>query len=143
MHGYTSPFDYIRDDKFISLYTSLLNTSLHSSSMEYFWTLTPAGTVKVNVDCATPFIPFFNGNPHGLGMIMRNSEGDLLKLSTGIFPAASALENKLNAMLHGLKKSFEGNYKKQITGMHSMSSKIIHTESLRKLQKWRSKHSSA
>lgn len=67
------------------------------------------GTVKINVHGATPFIPLFNDNPYGLGMIIHNSEGELLKLSTGVLPAASSLENKLNAILNGLKKSFEGN----------------------------------
>ncbi|KAK1367096.1 hypothetical protein POM88_042657 [Heracleum sosnowskyi] len=43
-----------------------------------------------------------------LCMIMRNLEDELIKLFTGILPAASTLENKLNVILHGLKKAFRG-----------------------------------
>ncbi|KAK1361345.1 hypothetical protein POM88_045819 [Heracleum sosnowskyi] len=44
----------------------------------------------------------------------RNSEGELLKLSTGVLPTESSLENNLNAIHHGLKKGFEDNYKEII-----------------------------
>ncbi|KAK1365726.1 hypothetical protein POM88_041287 [Heracleum sosnowskyi] len=82
--------------------------------MEHFWTLPPLGVVKVNVHGATPFIPFQNGNVNDLGFIIRNSEGELLKLSTRVFPANSTLENKLNAIHQSLIKAFEGNYKEVI-----------------------------
>lgn len=76
--------------------------------------LPPSGTVKVNVHGATPFIPFLNGNTSGIGMIIKTAEGELLKLSTGVPPPSSILENKLNALHHGLIKAFEANYKEVI-----------------------------
>lgn len=82
--------------------------------MEYHWVLPPTGTVKINVHGAIPFIPFHNGNPHSLGMITRNAEGELIKLSTGILPSTKTLENKMNAILQGLKKGFEGKFKRII-----------------------------
>lgn len=82
--------------------------------MQCHWTLPPPGAVKVNVHGATHFIHYLNGNTSGIGMVMRDSEGELLKLSTGILPSAAPLENKLNAILHGLKRSFEDNYKEVI-----------------------------
>lgn len=45
---------------------------------------------------------------------MRNSEGELLKLSTGVLPSVSALENKLNAIHFGLIKAFDNNYKEVV-----------------------------
>lgn len=94
--------------------------------MEYHWTLPPSGSVKINVHGATPFVPFLNGNPHGLGMIIRNSEGELIKLSTGVLPAATALENKLNTILLGLKKGFEAKFKSIILETDNLDSfKVI------------------
>lgn len=82
--------------------------------MQYHWTLPPPGVVKVNMHVATPFIPYPHGNTSGIGVVMRDSERELLKLSTGVLPSSSPLENKLNAILHGLKRSFEDNYKEVI-----------------------------
>lgn len=82
--------------------------------MEHHWLLPPPGVVKVNVHGATQFIPFMNGNEHGIGMIIRNSEGEFLKLSTGVLPTSSSLENKLRAIHHGLIKAFDDNYKEVI-----------------------------
>lgn len=56
---------------------------------------------------------------------MRDSEGDLLKLSTGVLPSASPLENKLNAILHGLKRSFEDNYKEVILETDNLDAFIV------------------
>lgn len=58
--------------------------------MKFHWTLPRSGIVKINVHGATPFIPFFNDNLHGVGMIIRNNEGELLKLFNGVSPVVSA-----------------------------------------------------
>lgn len=71
---------------------------------KYHWLLPHPGALNINVYGATPFIPFLNGNTCGIGMIIRNSEGGLVKLSTGILPANSELEYKLNAIHIGLIK---------------------------------------
>lgn len=83
--------------------------------------LPSSGTVKVNVHGATPFIPFQNGNTHGLGMIMRNSEGDLIKLSSGVLQAASPMRNKLSAIHHGMVKAFESNFKNVVVKKDNLS----------------------
>ncbi|KAK1372699.1 hypothetical protein POM88_028892 [Heracleum sosnowskyi] len=75
---------------------------------EHHWTLPFPGAVKVNVHGATPFIPFLNGNLNGIGLIIRNSEGEFIKLATRILPSNCALENKLNAIHQGLIQAFEG-----------------------------------
>lgn len=77
--------------------------------MQYHWVLPPPHIVKINVHGASPFIPFMNGNTIGLGMVARNSEGELLKLSTGIIPNISPLHNQLWAVLHGLNRAFDDN----------------------------------
>lgn len=82
--------------------------------MEYHWLLPQPGAVKVNVHGATPFITFFSGNNFGLEMVIRNSEGELLKLSTGALPASSDLKDKLNVIHHDLIKTFDDNYKEMI-----------------------------
>lgn len=45
---------------------------------------------------------------------MRDSESEFIKLSTGDLPWATPLENKLNAILYGIKRSFKDNYKEVI-----------------------------
>lgn len=82
--------------------------------MEYHWLLPQPGAVKFNVHGATPFITFFSGNNFGLEMVIRNSEGELLKLSTGALPASSDLKDKLNVIHHDLIKTFDDNYKEMI-----------------------------
>lgn len=52
-----------------------------------------------------------NGNTNGLGMIARNSDGELLKLSTGVIPNLTPLQNQLWAILHGLIRAFEDNHR--------------------------------
>ncbi|KAK1378775.1 hypothetical protein POM88_025519 [Heracleum sosnowskyi] len=42
---------------------------------------------------------------------MRNSEGKFLKLSTGVLPSSSSIENKLNAIHRGLITAYEDKYK--------------------------------
>ncbi|KAK1378779.1 hypothetical protein POM88_025523 [Heracleum sosnowskyi] len=51
------------------------------------------------------------GNKNGIGMVMRNSEGKFLKLSTGVLPSSSSIENKLNAIHRGLITAYEDKYK--------------------------------
>lgn len=74
---------------------------------------------------ATSFIPFQNGNTHGLGMIIKNSEGELMKLSTGVLPAASSMENKLNAIHHGMIKAFENNSKEVVVETDNLDAFMI------------------
>lgn len=93
--------------------------------MEYHWLLPQPGVVKVNVHGATPFIPFQNGNTHGMGIILRNAEGELLKLSTGVLPASSSLENKLNAIHQGMIRAFEDNYKEVVVETENLDAFLI------------------
>lgn len=79
--------------------------------MQYHWLLPPPGTVKVNVHGATPFIPFSNGNTNGIGLIIRNSDGEMLKLSIGVFLNLTSLQNQLWVINRGLTHVFENNHK--------------------------------
>lgn len=44
-------------------------------------------------------------------MVIRNADGKMLKPSTGTLPSKSTLHNNLNAIYHGLKRTFEDKYK--------------------------------
>lgn len=70
-------------------------------------------------------MPFHNGNVHGLEMIIRNSKGEFLKMSTGVRPAVSSLENKLNAIHHELVKTFDDNYKDVIVETNNIDTFMI------------------
>lgn len=79
----------------------------------------------MNVHGATPFISFLNGNAHEIGMVIGISEGELLKLSTCVLLANSALENKLNALHCGLIKAFDDNYKEVIVETNNLNTFML------------------
>lgn len=54
-----------------------------------------------------------------------NSEGELLKLSTGVLPASSLLENKLNAIHHGMVKAFEDNFRRVVVQIDNLDAFMI------------------
>lgn len=89
-------------------------SSNYLTKMEYHWLLPPQGVVKINVHGATPFIPSMNGNVKSIGMVARNSDEELLKLSLGVILNLSPLDNQLSAIFHGMIRAFEDNYRDHI-----------------------------
>lgn len=108
----------------LSFYSFCLNT-YHVTDSPWNTINCPLNQVQWRSHGATPFIPFQNGNTHGLGLIIRNSEVELLKLSTGVLPASSPLENKLNAIHQGMIKVFEENFKEVMVETDNLDAIMI------------------
>ncbi|WOH00621.1 hypothetical protein DCAR_0519990 [Daucus carota subsp. sativus] len=71
--------------------------------MENGWDLPPKGFVKVNVFGVFFHNPLSNGNTSGLGIVVRDSEGDILLMVSGSLQIMNERANELWAMLLGLR----------------------------------------
>lgn len=79
--------------------------------MERVWQLPPTGWVKINVHGEfRNNVPARFQNRNGIGVVIRDHEGTLLKLSYGTIPINTNLQNSLWAILIGMRRAFRDNH---------------------------------
>lgn len=80
--------------------------------MEKTWEFPKKGFVKINVHATILQQPLPNGNNSGIGIVIRDDQGKLMKIVTGSIPNLTLRSSKLWAMFAGLRSSF---YEKKTT----------------------------
>lgn len=70
------------------------------------WRLPTQGRVKINVHSYFYEIPLPNGNVSGLGVIIRNHRGKILRMGAGSLGITDQHLNDLYALLEGLKRAY-------------------------------------
>ncbi|WOG86594.1 hypothetical protein DCAR_0205809 [Daucus carota subsp. sativus] len=97
--------------------------------MELGWELPPKGFVKVNVYGIFRETPLANGNRSGLGVLVRDSDGQILAMVSGALQIVNKRVNELWAMLMGLKCCL-------YVGKHQVILKTEHAEVLAEWEGW-------
>lgn len=72
-------------------------------NMEVGWELPEEGVVKANVHAVFYNSPLPNGNNSGVGVVIRNSEADILAMVSGSIQNVNKRANELWSMLYGLR----------------------------------------
>lgn len=80
--------------------------------MEKTWDFPKHGFVKINVHAITLQHPLPNGNNSGIGVVLRNHEGKLLKIVSGSINNLTARGCELWAMFVGLRSAFFSKHNK-------------------------------
>ncbi|KAL8156801.1 hypothetical protein AgCh_001781 [Apium graveolens] len=75
------------------------------------WRMPPYGVVKINVHGFFSEEVFPNGNRTGIGVVIRNHRGRILRLYEGSLGIVERRLNELYAMLQGLVRAFLDDYK--------------------------------
>lgn len=74
------------------------------------WRMPTHGAVKVNVHGFFSDVPLENGNRSGIGVVIRNHRGRLLRLYGGTLGIEERRTNELYAMLQGLIRVYLDEY---------------------------------
>lgn len=74
--------------------------------MEKIWNFPKEGYVKINVHATNFEHALSNGNNSGIGIVIRDHEGKLLKILTGSIPNLTVRGSELWAMFAGLRSGF-------------------------------------
>ncbi|KAL1831176.1 hypothetical protein ACET3Z_000827 [Daucus carota] len=70
------------------------------------WTMPRTGMVKINVHGSFFVNALPNGNVTGIGVVIRNSKGKILRLLCGSLGIRNPRINEYNAMLEGCKRAY-------------------------------------
>lgn len=74
--------------------------------MEKGWDYPQKGFVKINVHSFTMNEHLPNGNNSGIGIVVRDDEGIIIKMVSGSIQNLTARENELWGLLAGLRTAF-------------------------------------
>ncbi|KAK1385824.1 hypothetical protein POM88_023559 [Heracleum sosnowskyi] len=74
------------------------------------WLMPPEGVIKINVHSFFTDQQLPNGNQSGIGVVCRNSRGDILRILGGSLCIENRRNNEYNAFMEGLKVAFVRNY---------------------------------
>ncbi|KAK1370198.1 hypothetical protein POM88_036294 [Heracleum sosnowskyi] len=72
--------------------------------MDIVWELPPQNFVKINVHAAYRADTLPNGNNSGIGVVIRNHEGNIIRMITGTIKGLTRENNQLWAMLKALQR---------------------------------------
>ncbi|KAK1371241.1 hypothetical protein POM88_037333 [Heracleum sosnowskyi] len=70
------------------------------------WLMPPEGVIKINVHSFFSDQQLPNGNQYGIGVVCRNSRGDILRILGGSLCIVNRRNNEYNAFMEGLKVAF-------------------------------------
>ncbi|KAL1811943.1 hypothetical protein ACET3Z_022008 [Daucus carota] len=74
--------------------------------MEKSWKFPAQGFIKVNVHAFTLDVALPNGNDSGIGIVLRDRKGTIIKMYYGTIRNLTMRANELWALLVGLKGAF-------------------------------------
>ncbi|KAK1399086.1 hypothetical protein POM88_008949 [Heracleum sosnowskyi] len=74
------------------------------------WRMPPKGVIKINVHAFFTDQPLENGNHSGIGVVCRNSKGDIVSMLSGSLGFDNRRENEYNAFMEGLKQAYYRDY---------------------------------
>ncbi|KAK1361511.1 hypothetical protein POM88_045985 [Heracleum sosnowskyi] len=74
------------------------------------WKMPPEGVIKINVHSFFSDQQLPNGNQSGIGVVCRNSRGDILRILGGSLCIENRRNNEYNAFMEGLKVAFVRGY---------------------------------
>ncbi|KAK1384132.1 hypothetical protein POM88_021867 [Heracleum sosnowskyi] len=74
------------------------------------WMMPPEGVIKINVHSFFSDQHLPNGYHSGIGVICRNSRGDVLRILGGSLCIENRRNNEYNAFMEGLKVAFDRGY---------------------------------
>lgn len=70
------------------------------------WRMPDRGTVKINVHGCFFVEALPNGNVSGIGVVIRNNKGRILRMLSGSLEIRNRRENEFYAMLEGCKRAY-------------------------------------
>lgn len=98
--------------------------------MDLGWKLPKKGTVKVNVHAVYYDKPLGNGNNSGLGVVVRNSKGQIMIMVSGSIQIMNKRVNELWSMLMGLRCCL-------YAGKHNIILETEFGDAVREWESWR------
>lgn len=75
------------------------------------WSMPERGTVKINVHGSFFVQALPNGNVTGIGVVIRNSRGRILRMLSGSLEIQNRRVNEFYAMLEGCKRAYIEDWK--------------------------------